>query len=276
LRCQGIAAYCYTGGWRNPVPTLTGDPEVDVAHVESVVGVKIALSEHLAPTYTIEQLCCLGHAAWAGGRLAGKKAVLHAHIGDNPSGLAPFREVQQRTGIPADRFVATHVSRNPELWKQAVAYSLEGGSIDVTATELPEEGFPEALRPAVAIQDALAAGVPASRITLSSDSGVPYTQVDRVGKVVGPHMVGPGRILATLQELVSAGFAWGDAAVFATRNVAALLGLTAKGRLVPGADADVLVLDAEGGVDRVYGCGALLVDGGRPLVTGSSWGSAMA
>jgi adenine deaminase len=69
---------------------------------------------------------------------------------------------------------------------------------------------------------------------------------------------------------------WGQAAAFATQNVANLLGLDHKGRLTPGADADVLVLSLEGVVDRVYGCGALLVESGRALVKGSSWGSAMA
>ena len=24
LECEGISAYCYTGGWKNPVPTLSG------------------------------------------------------------------------------------------------------------------------------------------------------------------------------------------------------------------------------------------------------------
>ena len=276
LGCQGITAYCYTGGWRNPVPTVTGDPQMDVAYLDRVVGVKVAISEPLAPVYTIEELCHLAHAAWTGGRLAGKRAVLHAHIGDNPAGLAPIREVQRRTGIPGDRLVVTHVSRNPELWKQALAYSLEGGSIDVTATERPEEGFAEAVHPADAIRDALAGGVAAARITLSSDGGGPYTRVDNAGKVLGQNMVGSGAILRTICELVAGELTWGQAAAFATQNVANLLGLDHKGRLTPGADADVLVLSLEGVVDRVYGCGALLVESGRALVKGSSWGSAMA
>jgi beta-aspartyl-dipeptidase (metallo-type) len=276
LRRQGITAYCYTGGWRSPVPTITGDPQGDVALVDQVVGIKVAISEPTAPAYTIEELCCLAHAAWTGGRMAGKRAVLHAHVGDNPAGLGPLREVRQRTGIPADRLVATHVSRNPNLWKQALAYALEGGSIDVTGTERPEEGFAEAVLPAAAILDALASGVAAARITLSSDSGVPYTRVDQAGTVVGQHMVGPGSILRSLRELVAGGLTWGQAAAFATENVANLLGLDRKGRLAPGADADVLVLNSDGAADRVYAYGAMLVEGGRALVRGSSWGSAMA
>ncbi len=276
LRSEGIAAYCYTGGWRNPVPTLTGDLQADIAYLPSVVAVKVAISEPLAPAYSLEELCRLAHAAWTGGRLAGKRTVLHAHVGDHPAGLTPFHEVQQRTGIPRDRLVATHVGRNPTLWKQAVAYALEGGSIDVTATERPEEGFPEAILPAQAIQDALAAGVAPERITLSSDSGVPYTRVDESGKSLGPHMVGPENLLRTLCELVGAGLTWGKTAAFATRHVADLLGLTQKGRLTAGADADVVVLGPDGAVDRVYAGGALLVRHGRPVVKGALWGSAIA
>ncbi len=276
LRAEGIAAYCYTGGWKNPVPTLTGNAQADIAYVPAVLGVKVAISEPLAPVYSLDKLCSLAYAAWTGGRLAGKRAVFHAHVGDHPAGLMPLPEVQRRTGIPSDRLVATHVNRNAALWKQALEYALAGGSIDVTATERPEEGFPEAVRPAQAIRGALTAGVAAARITLSSDSGVPYMQVDTSGKELGLHMVGPGRVLDTLRELVDTGMAWGDAAAFATRHPADLLGLTRKGRLTVGSDADVLVLNAEGAVDRVYGSGSLLVKSGQALVRGALWGCAIA
>ena len=85
LECEGISAYCYTGGWKNPVPTLTGDPQADVAYVDRVLGVKVAIAEPMAPAYTTEELCRLAHAAWTGGRLAGKRSVLHTHAG-RPAG----------------------------------------------------------------------------------------------------------------------------------------------------------------------------------------------
>jgi len=69
--------------------------------------VKVAVSEPMAPVYTAEELCRLAHAAWTGGRLAGKRAVLHVHAGDLPTGLMPVREVQRRTGIPADSLMVT-------------------------------------------------------------------------------------------------------------------------------------------------------------------------
>jgi beta-aspartyl-dipeptidase (metallo-type) len=270
LDCEGISAYCYTGGWWNPVPTLSGNPQADVAYVDRILGVKVAISEPLAPAYSIEELCRLAHAAWTGGRLAGKRAVLHVHAGDLPEGLMPVREVQRRTGIPADRLVVTHVNRNPELWRQAMEYAKAGGSIDLTVMQRPDTGHPHALPAGDALRQALAAGVPVRRMTLSSDSGVPYPRTDSAGL----YMVGPDAIFGTVQELVWGGLQWGQAAAFATRHAADLLGLERKGRLTPGRDADMLVLDASGHLEQVYARGRLLVSEGAPVVRGPYGGSA--
>jgi len=274
LECEGISAYCYTGGWKNPVPTLTGDPQADVAYVDRVLGVKVAIAEPMAPAYTPEELCRLAHAAWTGGRMAGKRSVLHTHAGDLPEGLASIREVQRRTGIPAERLVVTHVNRNPDLWRQAMEFAKAGGSIDLTTMQRPETNHLHAIPAAQAVREALAAGVPAVRMTLSTDTGVPYPKMDASGKAIGLYMAGPDAILGTIRELVQAGLSWGTAAAFATANTAGLLGLARKGRLAAGADADILILDANGQVDRVFARGRELVTGGRPTVWGSFGGHA--
>ena len=268
LDAEGITAYCYTGGWKVPLPTLTGDPQADVVFIDRVVGVKVAISESLAPAYSLDDLCRLAQAAYVGGRLAGKAAVLHAHIGDQPEGLAPLQEVQRRTGIPPDRLVATHVNRNPQLWRQALEYARTGGSIDLTAMQRPDTMHPQAIYPAKAIQEALAAGISAARITLSSDSGAAYPRLDATGHVVGQYMAGPDCLLQTMRELFRDGLTWGQAASFATRHVADLLGLRHKGRIADGCDADLLLLTASGEVDRVYARGRLLVEEGKPIVRG--------
>ncbi len=269
LEAEGISAYCYTGGWKVPVPTLTGDPQADVAFIDRVVGIKISISEALAPACSMDDLCRLAHAAWTGGRLAGKRAVLHAHIGDHRDGLAPIQEVQQRTGIPADRIVTTHANRNPHLWQQAQAYARAGGSIDLTAMQRAETGHPQAVRPAKAIQEALAGGVPAPRITLSTDSGAAYPRLDAAGHTIGQYMAGPESMLQTMRELVRDGLPWSQAVAFSTSHVADLLGLRQKGRIAEGCDADLMFLTEAGEVDRVYGRGRLLVEAGKPILRGS-------
>lgn len=274
LEVEGISAYCYTGGWKVPVPTLTGDPQADVAFVERIVGVKAALSEPLAPAYPMDDLCRLAHAAYTGGRLAGKGAVLHTHIGDQPEGLAPLLEVHRRTGIPTDRLVATHVNRNPRLWEQALDFARAGGSIDLTGMQRPEHGHPHALPPARAIREALELGIPPDRLTLSSDSGAAYPRFTGTGGASELYMAGPDSLLETVRELVLSGLTWGRAASFATRHPADRLGLRHKGRIAAGADADLLLLTSEGEVDRVYCRGRLMVEEGRPIVRGPFEGHA--
>ncbi len=270
LEAEGLTAYCYTGGWRHPVPTLTGDPQADVAFVDRVLGVKAAISEPMAPVYSLEELCRLAHAAFTGGRLAGKAAVLHAHVGDEPDGLTPLWEIQRRTGIPAHRLVATHVNRNSHLWTQAREYARAGGSIDITGMQRPETGHPKALPPARAIQEALAERVPPERITLSTDSGAAYPRTDASGRVVGHYMAGPESLLLTIRELAQeGGLSWGQAASFCTAHPADLLGLSRKGYLRPGRDADLVLLGRAGNVESVLARGSFLVREGRKAVCGS-------
>ena len=268
LECEGISAYCYTGGWCNPVPTLTGNPQADVAYVDRFVGVKVAISEPAAPIYSIDELCRLAHAAFTGGRIAGKGAVLHAHVGDLPEGLNPLVEVHRRTGIPLRSMIPTHVNRNPVLWQQALEYAQDGGYIDVTGSERPEAGQHEAIPPARAVREALEAGLPADRITLSSDTGGSKQRFDEHGHSLGRYMPGPEFLLNTVRELAEGGLPWGAAARVASSNPAEALGLTRKGRIAKGRDADLLILTPAGEVDRVFARGRLVVRDGKPLVRG--------
>jgi len=126
--------------------------------------------------------------------------------------------------------------------------------------------------PAQAIRDALTAGVPAERMTLSTDSGAAYPLYDAAGRTSRSYMAGPDSILQTIRELVKSGLGWGRAAMCATQNPADLLGLERKGRLEPGRDADVLVLSPDERVERVFCRGRLLVENGTPVVYGAFGG----
>jgi beta-aspartyl-dipeptidase (metallo-type) len=150
-----------------------------------------------------------------------------------------------------------------------VAYARAGGSIDLTAQQRPEAGHPLAIPPADALREALSAGVPRERVTLSTDSGAAYPRFDEAGRTVGRYMPGPEGLLQTVRELVKAGLPWGEAAAFCGAHAADLLGLERKGRLRPGRDADLLVLTEAGTVDRVYARGRLLVAGAAPCVRGA-------
>ena len=198
---EGITAYVYTGGWANPVSTLTGDPQTDVIYLDRVLGIKVAIAEPSAPPFSVDQLAQLAHASVIGGRIAGKQTVLHAHVGDRPEGLQPLWEATLQTGLPMDRFVATHVNRTPQLYQQSLDYARAGGSIDFTAKARPDSGYGQALLPEQAILAALDDGVSQERITLSSDSGATYPTPNGTGK----HMAGPSGVFNTLSEIVNEG-----------------------------------------------------------------------
>jgi beta-aspartyl-dipeptidase (metallo-type) len=260
---EGISAYVYTGGWRNPVPTLTGDPQADVAYIDRVLGIKIAIAEPYAPPFSVDDLSQLAHAAVVGGRLAGKSAVLHIHIGDRPEGLDLLREAVRQTGLPPDRFVATHVNRKPDLMAQAIEFAKAGGSVDITAQVRADQGYPDAVSPAEAVRQCLDGGVPTERITVSSDGGASYP---RPGG--GLQMVGPEGIFGALKILVDQGLAWEAVLPLATSSPANLLGLGHKGCVAEGAAVDLVLLDESGGIDRVWSDGRLMVDGGQPVAQG--------
>ncbi|MDA0745110.1 MAG: amidohydrolase family protein [bacterium] len=258
---EGISAYIYTGGWKNPIPTLTGDPQADVTFLDRVLGIKVALSEPSAPPFSAHDLAHLAHAAIIGGRLAGKHTVLHAHIGDHPDGLKSLRTTIEQTGLPPDRFVATHVNRNPELFQQTLHFARSGGSIDITAQIRKDQGYPNALEPTDAILTALEAGIAPERITLSSDSGGSYPRPNGTGL----YLSGPDNIFKTLSDLTTRGLTWPQAIAFSTKHPADLLGLPKKGRIAEGADADLLLLSETNTIDCVWSRGRLMVENGNPI-----------
>jgi beta-aspartyl-dipeptidase (metallo-type) len=262
---EGVSAYAYTGGWRNPAPTVTGDVQTDVALIDRVLGVKVAVAEPMAPPLTADGLAALAHAAVSGGRIAGKRSVLHAHIGSRSEGLKPVWDAATATALPLDRFVATHVNRSPGLWKQAIAFAEAGGGIDITVQIQEHFGYPDAVDPARAAAAALEHGVPIDRLTLSSDSGAAYPTPDGSGS----YLAGPEELLPVLREIAHGPGGWEVAARAGSANAAALLGLDRKGRIRPGADADLLVLTADGSIRNVWCRGRLMVEDGQPIAHGA-------
>jgi beta-aspartyl-dipeptidase (metallo-type) len=260
---EGVSAYAYTGGWATPVPTLTGDALSDVTFLSRVLGIKVAIAEAMAPPMSVEQLAHYAHAAVIGGRLVNKHAVLHAHIGDRAEGLQPLWEAGKQCGLPLDRFVATHVNRNPALLDMAIDFAKAGGSIDVTGQIQVERGYKQATPAADAIVKLIGANVPFERITLSTDSGGAYTQQgdSRFS------MAKPDTMWQTVKSLVQLGLTYTQIASVASHHVSKLLGLTHKGRIASGADADLLLLTPSGDLNCVWARGQLMVQKGQALVT---------
>jgi beta-aspartyl-dipeptidase (metallo-type) len=104
---------------------------------------------------------------------------------------------------------------------------------------------------------------------VSSDAGGCLPVFDADGRVTAMDVGRPASLAATLRELLEEGVPLEDALPPFTSNPARLLRLESKGRLRAGADADIVVLGADGGIDEVMAMGRWHVRAGRPVVRGT-------
>ncbi len=248
LRAKGLSAWMYSGSYRIPPLTLTGDLARDMVLIDPVIGVgEVAISDHRSSQPTVQELRRLAADVHLGGTLSGKRGVVFLHLGDGQSGLGPIEDVLQGSELPRRLFYPTHINRNPDLLEQAIAYVKRGAFADITVSttdELVQAGDTPAL---AALRAALEAGAPAEHLTLSSDAGGSLPLYQK-GELVGLQSALPVAMLETLQsamrdepDLVQPSIAALSA------NPAAALGLVRKGRIAQGLDADLLLLDPASG-----------------------------
>jgi len=251
LQAQGITAYIYTGSYQVPPVTLTGSVRRDLVLIPEVVGVgEIAISDHRSSQPTVAELARVAAEARVGGLLAGKRGLVHLHVGSAPSRLEPLRELLRTTSLPITQFHPTHVNRTPELLEEAVAWVEAGGTVDLTA---PSSTLTWDLLRAV---ERLIRVDPAwERFTLSSDGGGSMPKFDEAGNLVG-YASGDVRALwNAVQALVREGFPLEKALRPVTINPARILGLPHKGTIAVGQDADFLILDENLELISTIACG---------------------
>ena len=138
----------------------------------------------------------------------------------------------------------------------------QGGNIDLTAGEKTGKGL--------SVQDGLKrlldTGAGMDRVTVSSDGNGSMAGGgggDEVGKV--------SQLFEDIRASILEAKIPADLAIkTVTANVAAVLRMfPAKGRLAPGSDADILVVDRDKFTfDKLLVRGELLADNGKPLIKG--------
>ncbi|MFM5093519.1 beta-aspartyl-peptidase [Aeromonas rivipollensis] len=246
FRAAGVSAYMYTGSYHLPVKTLTGRVESDIMLIPEVLGVgELAISDHRSSAPTHDELARLVSEARVAGLLAGKSGVSFFHVGDGRGALAPLRALRDGTDIPLRQLYPTHCNRNPWLFAEAIDWGRAGGWIDLTTSSFPElldDGEQLAAEALVAL---LAAGVPADRISFSSDANASLPRFDGEGRLVEMRC---GQIASLWQECVRAcalGVSLEVALGVVTANPARALGLAGKGVIGGGQDADLLLIAPE-------------------------------
>jgi beta-aspartyl-dipeptidase (metallo-type) len=268
LIAEGMTAYCYTGGYHLPAVTVTGSVKRDIVLIDLILGVgEVAISDHRSSQPTLDELLRLAGDAHVGGLMAGKAGIVHLHVGGGSRGLELVWEALEKSELPAAVFHPTHINRGKGLFGEAVALAKRGCTIDITA--FPVEEGEDAWSAAEALTRYLDTGIAVERVTVSSDGGGCFPSFDREGRVTGFEIGSPVGLATALKELLDCGQPLERVLPAFTSNPARLFMLSRKGRLTVGADADLVVLDDDGGVADVMARGRWHVRAGQPVVHGT-------
>jgi len=261
LRAAGLGAYMYTGSYHLPSITICGSVERDLALIDAVVGVKLAISDHRGSQVTVDELARIAAEARVGGMLGGKPGIVHLHVGRGAAGLGPVFEVVERTDIPITQFLPTHMTQPPALLQDGITFVKRGGAIDLTAR--PEHGGNGEM--AEAVGRLVESGIDLQRITLSSDGNGSMPRFDAAGALIGMAAGKVGALYDTFANLVRHKvLSLSDALALVTANPAARLGLSMeRGNLRPRAHADVVLLDGDLAIDTVLCNGVAAVRNGK-------------
>ena len=267
LTREGLTAYILTGFCGLPPVSLTGSARRDIVLIGEVLGVgEIAVSDLRAPQLSVEELARAAADALAGAMQSGKAGVLNLHMGSGKEGFGSLFKLLKDTDIPIRHFLPTHVTLTPDLFAQSKIFAALGGTIDITAGT--GEAYPEAIPSANAVNLCLESGVPIDSVTLSSNTGGLLTVFNNAGNVEHMTVCSPSAMQRELKALVTSGLDLSMALKPFTANPARVLGLSAKGRIAPGCDADILILDGDMNIESVFACGRIVVESGRPVVKG--------
>ena len=270
LELEGVSTFIYSGSYEIPVRTLTGSVRSDLIVVDKVVGAgEIAVSDHRSSQPTFDEVARLAAECRVGGMLGGKAGVLHFHLGDGKRRLEFLFRIVRETEIPMTQLVPTHISRNPGLFEEGLAWVAAGGSVDITVGPEPVPPDPE-----VNLEDCIARfrekGLPFGRMMLSSDSNGSIPVFDESGRLVRLTIATEKDLFRKFGDVLRKGLLPPETAarLFST-NAAEFYKLEKKGRIGPGRDADLIVLDKDLGLSDVFARGKRMMAGGRLLVRGT-------
>lgn len=267
LREEGLGAWCHTGGYHVPPVTLTGSVRDDIVFLDPVIGVgELAISDHRSSQPTLNELLRIASDAHVGGMITGKAGILHLHLGDGERGMDLIRRALAESELPARVFNPTHVNRRKALFEEAMQIAQQGCTVDITAFPVAEDE--DAWAAEVALGMYLDAGLPAERITISSDGGGCLPVFNEQGEMLQMDIGRSASLKETLRELLRNGRPLQTVLPAFTSNVAAILRLHDRGRIGGGFVADLLVLDADHNISDVMIAGIWHVRHGEQQVFG--------
>lgn len=270
---EGITSYIYTGSYRLPLKTITGEIMKDIMAVDKVIGIgEVAISDHRSSQPTFEEFVRAVADARVAGMLSGKAGIINIHLGDGARKIDLLRRAVKETEIPITQFLPTHVNRNPELFEDCVQYAKEGGYIDFTGSEDPDfwEETDGEVRFSKGLKRLLEEGVNQNNFTFTSDGQGSMPIFNEKKEYVG---IGIGKSTSLIKGIKECVFRESiplETAIRAiTCNPARILKLNKKGRIEAGMDADICLLDENLDVDTVIARGKIMVQNKKAVVYGT-------
>ncbi len=247
LKEEGLSAYFYTGNYHYPVKTITGSVQQDIMLLEECVGIgEIAIADHRGSQLSWQELAKVAAEARVGGMCSGKAGIVSVHVGSGEDKLSTLFNVAEHTNIPLSQFYPTHINRSPELLADGIRFAKRGGTIDFTASSTPEIIAGGEVKCATALRIALTEGVDPSQLTFSTDGHASLPHFNALGELESLKVGSMQSMLHELRDAVLVEqIALETALKAVTENPARVLRLSGKGKLHPGADADLLLLDPE-------------------------------
>lgn len=246
LRAQGVSAWMYTGSYQVPPPSISDSYMHDIALFDEVIGVgEVAISDHRSSVPSVAELARIAGHARVAGMIGGKAGIVNLHMGDAPDPFRPIHDVVKMSQLGYKQFIPTHCNRNHYIFEDAKEYGKKG-YVDITTSGYPYY-MDEEIKPSTAIKLLLESGVPIEHITFTSDACGSLPGFDPVtGKLVKIEMGLPSANLRELKEAVLIDKIPLEIALkVLTSNPADILKLPNKGRIMPGYDADIVVLDVD-------------------------------
>jgi beta-aspartyl-dipeptidase (metallo-type) len=272
LEEEGITTFIYTGNYRIPVTTVTGDVMKDIMMIDKVIGVgEIALSDHRSSQPSLEEFKRVAADARVGGILSGKAGIINVHMGSGVKKLDYIFEIVEKTEIPITQFLPTHITRDNELFAEGMRYAKAGGYIDFTTGSESHSKSDRKNTPGQMLKICLDNEVPIDRISFSSDGQGSLPRFNEKKEFVG---LGVGKITSLFSQVRDAvlydDIPFETAVKVITSNPAAALKLNSKGRLLINFDADLVLLNKESlDIDTVIARGQTMMLNKELLVKGT-------
>jgi beta-aspartyl-dipeptidase (metallo-type) len=265
LRAEGINAWCYTGSYQIPPPTLTGSVRDDIVFIDPIIGVgELALSDHRSSQPTLTEFLRVASDAYVAGIMSNKAGVVHCHMGSGERGFSMLHDALDSAEIPARVYHPTHINRERWLFEAAPKLAARGCTVDLTA--FPDDG--DTLLASDAIVQWLEGGHPMDKLSCSSDGAGCLPTFDEHGRLQKMDIGRPITLLHTIQALLAAAVPLETFLPVFTSNVADTLSLSGRGRIQVGGHADLAIIDPSGKLVHLLANGTAMVRDGALCAQG--------